>query len=81
VDLGPCDADLCQHRVSGTNITLLCQDWVQANVAGRLRFAVFRRLGDGNDVELNGILWGGGVNVFVFSAMENIRFENQGRVP
>jgi len=79
---GPVTQTCVNTGVSGTNITLLCQDWVQANVAGGDSGSpVFRRLGDGNDVELNGILWGGGVNVFVFSAMENIRFENQGLVP
>jgi hypothetical protein len=68
--------------VSGTSITLLCQDWVQASVAGGDSGSpVFRRIGEGSDVELNGILWGGGTGVFVFSAMDNVRFENQGVVP
>lgn len=64
-------------NVSGTNITQLCQDWVQANVAagdsGSPVFRITNRPAT-NDVRLYGILWGGGTisgygTVFVFSAL------------
>jgi hypothetical protein len=70
--------------VSGTTITMLCQDWVLANVAGGDSGSpVFSRLGAGadSDIRLEGVLWGGGTGVFVFSAMDNVRFENVGPAP
>lgn len=63
-------------NVSGTNITLLCQDIVKARVAaGDSGSPVFRVLHNParNDVRLYGVLWGGGTlpgygTVFAFSA-------------
>lgn len=62
--------------VSGTNIALLCQDLVAANVAGGDSGSpVFRQIDSSHRVELYGILWGGGTGLFAFSALENIRLE------
>lgn len=63
-------------NVSGTDITLLCQDIVKARVAaGDSGSPVFRVLHNParNDVRLYGVLWGGGTlpgygTVFAFSA-------------
>jgi hypothetical protein len=68
-------------NVSGTNITLICQDIVHANVgAGDSGSPVFRRLtSTGTDVALNGLLWGGttirGVTHFVMSHISLIEAE------
>ncbi len=72
----------CAHTaVSGTNIVLLCQDWVSANVvlvgAGDSGSPVFTisNLPNEHDVELNGILWGGTSDgkIFVYSPMVNVQ--------
>lgn len=56
-----------------------CQDRVRADVAGGDSGSpVFRRLGNGDNARLAGILWGGSVSgevTFVFSAMANIHSE------
>jgi hypothetical protein len=56
-----------------------CQDRVRADVAGGDSGSpVFRRLGNGSNVRLSGILWGGSVSgevTFVFSPMANVRQE------
>jgi hypothetical protein len=58
-----------------------CQDRVRADVAGGDSGSpVFRRLGNGSNVRLSGILWGGSVSgevTFVFSPMANVRRELQ----
>jgi hypothetical protein len=64
-------------NVAGTNITQLCQDIVQANVAGGDSGSPVFRITNSpaaNDVKLYGLLWGGGTitgygTVFVFSAL------------
>lgn len=59
-------------NVSGSNITLLCQDYVRAGVGpGDSGSPVFAWNG-GSDITLYGLLWGGGTNTFAFSAMSNI---------
>ncbi|MEJ7809609.1 MAG: hypothetical protein WKG32_04245 [Gemmatimonadaceae bacterium] len=72
-------------NVSGSNVTLLCQDFVGAGVgAGDSGSPVFQQLGTSNNAVLYGILWGSSsllfpdgssIQAFIFSAMENIRLE------
>lgn len=66
--------------VINTNILILCQDFVRAGVgSGDSGSPVFERIGTGNDVRLHGILWGaGGSDLYVFTAMENLRLEFPG---
>lgn len=73
---GPVIGTCLDVGVSGTNIAMLCQDYVNAGVAGGDSGSpVFQQQGDSKDAKLYGILWGGSGNLYVFSAMENIRFE------
>jgi hypothetical protein len=69
-------------NVSGTDITLLCQSLVAADVdSGDSGSPVFTRIGSGANAKLVGILWGGGsagasgFRVFVFSPLANIERE------
>jgi hypothetical protein len=74
----------CQlTNVSGAGeITILCQDRVEATPqGGDSGSPVFFRIGETLDVSLVGILWGGSANTYVFSAMQNVRCENQGPAP
>jgi hypothetical protein len=65
-------------NVSGTNITLLCQNWVQARVdAGDSGSPVFINSGT-SSVKLAGILWGGDLTsktTFVYSPIGRIEQE------
>lgn len=57
-------------------IAMLCQDRVQAFVAGGDSGSpAFEQIGGRNPVRLVGILWGGSASSFVLSAMENIHME------
>jgi hypothetical protein len=67
-------------NIAGTDITILCQEWVRATADhGDSGAPVFDFAPDGgpNDVRLTGLLWGHNGTHFVFSAMGEIRFENQ----
>lgn len=77
---GPVIETCINTNVSGAgSITMLCQDRVEATSGGGDSGSpVFFREGETSDVSLAGILWGGSGNTFVFSAMENVRFENPG---
>ncbi len=82
--MGPVTQTCVDTGVSGATppIAMLCQDFVQAAVAGGDSGSpVFERIGDSGNVRLVGILWGGGGSTFVLSAMANIRFENPGPRP
>jgi hypothetical protein len=75
---GPVIGTCIDTGVSGSNppIAMLCQDRVQAFVAGGDSGSpVFEQIGGWNPVRLVGILWGGSASSFVFSAMENIHAE------
>ena len=65
-------------NVSGTNITQLCQDFVEgAGVGpGDSGSPVFRWASSGN-ISLYGILWGDSGSGFVFSAMANIESSSE----
>src|SRR5439155_9649780 len=63
--------------VSGTNIVLLCQNFVDAGVgAGDSGSPVFR-IDSGDNVKLQGTLWGGNTSgtMFVYSPIGNIEQE------
>lgn len=73
---GPVIATCLDVGVSGSNIAMLCQDFVAARLAGGDSGSpVFQQHGDTKYATLYGILWGGGAGFYVMSAMENIRFE------
>lgn len=73
---GPVIGTCGDFVVPGTNIVMLCQDLVQARVGGGDSGSpVFQQVDDSRYATLYGVLWGGGTTLFVFSAMENIRFE------
>jgi len=64
--------------VSGTRIVRLCQDFVSAGVGGGDSSSpVFKILSGGDDVQLNGILWGGNQSgtLFVYSPLSNVKTE------
>jgi hypothetical protein len=69
-------SNTCVHTaVSGTNIVELCQTWVKAkSESGDSGSPVFRITG-GDNVELLGILWGGGAGVFVYSPFGQVQQE------
>lgn len=71
---GPVTSTCVNTNVSGSDITQLCQDWVNAAVAGGDSGSpVF--IWHGSNVTAAGILWGGGGSTFVFSAISNIEYE------
>lgn len=75
---GPVVGTCIDTGVSGVNprVVVLCQDFVQSAVGGGDSGSpVFAQNGVNRPVTLYGILWGGGGNTFVFSALENIRAE------
>ena len=81
---GPVVATCVDTAVAGTNITLLCQSFVNAAVGGGDSGSpVFRRRLDSSLAQLAGLLWGGnGAGTqFVFSPMANIEFEVGGALP
>jgi len=63
--------------VSGTNILLLCQDFVAAEVGGGDSGSPVFEITDGTNVTLNGILWGGASDgsSFVYSPIGNVKGE------
>ena len=74
---GPVGATCVDVNVSGSDITQLCQTIVVATVgAGDSGSDVFT-IGTGNNVTLDGVLWGGSSNgkVFVFSPLANVKQE------
>jgi hypothetical protein len=75
---GTVAATCVSTNVSGTNITQLCQDFVNARVGpGDSGSPVFRIINSpaARDVRLYGVLWGGNTSgtQFVFSAMSNMQ--------
>jgi hypothetical protein len=68
----------CQTTTTSPDLTIFCQDRVQATPqGGDSGSPVFFRQGETLDVSLVGILWGGSSNTYVFSPMYNVRCENQ----
>jgi len=58
--------------VSGTKIVQICQDFVQATVAGGDSGSPVFAITSGTDVQLRGILWGSSGSQFVYSPIANI---------
>jgi hypothetical protein len=59
-------------NVGGTNITQFCQNVVVAGVGGGDSGSDAFQVISGNDVRLEGILWGGGGGTFVYSPLQNV---------
>jgi hypothetical protein len=77
--IGPLINTCQQTNVANSNITYFCQDRVEATPqGGDSGSPVFLRQGETGNVTLAGILWGGSSNTYVFSAMQNLRFEHEG---
>jgi len=77
--LGPVASTCANSNVANSDITMLCQDRVATTSAGGDSGSpYFERIGDTNDVRLIGIHWGSGGGTTVMSAMNNIRYENEG---
>jgi hypothetical protein len=73
---GQVTATCANTGVSGTKIVQLCQDFVKAGVgSGDSSSPVFSINPDGKTVQLRGILWGSGGEVFVYSPIANIEAE------
>ncbi len=74
---GPVIGTCLNVGISGLpNTVMLCQDFVLAAVGGGDSGSpVFQQAGDSKNATLYGILWGSGGNLYVFSAMENIRLD------
>jgi hypothetical protein len=62
-------------NVSGTNITLLCQTLVAANSASGDSGSPVFRVTSGTNVQLVGIMWGGGSGTFAFSPLNLVQRE------
>ena len=69
---GPVTATCVNTNVSGSRIHQLCQTFVQAAVGGGDSGSPVFRITTGDNVELVGILWGGGTNTFVMSPLKQI---------
>jgi len=81
--MGPVNATCTTVNVGGAgNITLFCQDRVTTwSGGGDSGSPYYVRMGETNNVALIGIHWGSdGAGNTVMSAMNNIRYENEGPV-
>jgi hypothetical protein len=73
---GAVTATCVNTNVSGSNITELCQDFVNAAVGSGDSGSPVFAITSGTNVRLLGILWGGSGNQsFVFSPLSNIEAE------
>ncbi|HEY3176572.1 MAG TPA: hypothetical protein VGK94_12520 [Candidatus Polarisedimenticolia bacterium] len=74
---GDISATCADVNVSSSDITLLCQDAVDAAVGGGDSGSPVFAITSGNDVSLDGILWGGNGNgtLFIFSPLAGIQQE------
>lgn len=72
---GPVTRTCVNTNVQGSRVHQLCQTFVEAAVAGGDSGSpVFKSTG-GDNVQLVGILWGGGSNYFVFSPLKQVQQE------
>ncbi len=69
---GPVDRTCINTNVQGSQVHQLCQTTVTANVAGGDSGSPVFRILSGSNVELVGILWGGGTGYFVMSPLSGI---------
>jgi hypothetical protein len=69
---GPVSRTCVNTNVSGSRIHQICQTFVDAAVAGGDSGSPVFRITSGDDVELVGILWGGGTGYYVMSPLKQI---------
>lgn len=69
---GPVSRTCVNTNVSGSRIHQLCQTFVDAAVAGGDSGSPVFRITSGDNVELVGILWGGGTGYYVMSPLKQI---------
>jgi hypothetical protein len=73
---GPVTRTCVNTNVSGSRVHQLCQTFVEAAVAGGDSGSpVFKSTSGSDNVQLVGILWGGGSNYFVFSPLAQVQQE------
>jgi hypothetical protein len=69
---GPVSRTCVNTNVSASRIHQLCQTFVDANVAGGDSGSPVFKITSGDNVELVGILWGGGTGYYVMSPLKQI---------
>ena len=69
---GPVERTCINSSVQGSTVYLFCQTTVRANVAGGDSGSDVFRITSGDNVQLVGILWGGGTGYFVMSPLANV---------
>jgi len=69
---GPVSRTCVNTNVSGSRVHQLCQTFVDADVAGGDSGSPVFRITSGDNVELVGILWGGGTGYYVMSPLKQI---------
>lgn len=72
---GPVSRTCVNTNVSGSRIHQLCQTFVDAAVAGGDSGSPVFRITSGDNVQLVGILWGGGTGYYVMSPLSAIQAE------
>lgn len=72
---GPVTRTCVNTNVSGSTVHQLCQTFVQAAVNGGDSGSPVFRITSGDNVQLVGILWGGGTDYFVMSPLAAIQAE------
>ena len=72
---GPVSRTCVNTNVQGSQVHQLCQTFVDANVAGGDSGSPVFRITSGDNVQLVGILWGGGTGYFVMSPLASIQQE------
>jgi hypothetical protein len=72
---GPVSRTCVNTNVSGSTVHQLCQTFVDADVAGGDSGSPVFRITSGDNVQLVGILWGGGTGYFVMSPLAAIQAE------
>lgn len=77
---GPVSRTCVNTNVSGSTVHQFCQTFVTADVAGGDSGSPVFGISSGDNVELVGILWGGGTDYYVFSPLASIQQELGGLV-
>lgn len=72
---GPVDRTCVNTNVSGSRIHQFCQTFVTANVAGGDSGSPVFGITSGDNVQLVGILWGGGTGYYVMSPLASVQQE------
>ena len=72
---GPVSRTCVNTNVSGSRVHQICQTFVDADVAGGDSGSPVFKITSGDNVELVGILWGGGTGYYVMSPLSQIRKE------